>query len=317
MRTQTKKRRPPEGNGRQIQHPKKRTGQLQRSWWLYGLAAAGLLGLAVVLAFTAFRGGTGSDASQAPGGLPDTPDYHSLLVSASDPRKLVLGTHVGLYLSSDAGKHWRFDALSGTDAMNLARPGGSTVWLAGHQVFMKSSDGGGTWSDVRPSGLPGLDIHGFAVDPRSSKTLYAAIAGQGLYRSRDGGGTFALVSNAVGGGVMALAVLPDGRILAGDMQQGLLESSDGGSTWKQTLQAQLMGLAVNPADPKRLLATAAGIVLSTDGGRKWRPVLDLPEGAGPVAWSSSNPKLAYAVGFNRILYRSTDGGANWQPAEGS
>src|SRR6266540_83332 len=182
--------------------------------------------------------------------------------------------------------------------MNLAHPAGGTIWLAGHQVLKKSSDAGTTWTDVRPSGLPGLDIHGFAVDPRNPERLYAAIAGQGLYRSTDGGGSFSLVSRDVGGNVMALAVLPDKRILAGDMQRGLLESRDGGASWKQKLRVQLMGLAVNPRDPRRILATGAGVALSTNGGRSWRSVLDLPSGAGPVAWSASNPQLAYVVGFD-------------------
>ena len=302
--------------GRQRHHPKAPVAPSRRPWFHDGLAAVGLVGLAVAVALISFRGG-GTPKNELSAGLPDTPDYHSLLVNPGDSRKLVLGTHVGLYVSSDGGQHWRFDALSGDDAMNLARPNGSSVWLAGHDVFKKSSDGGRTWSDVRPSGLPGLDIHGFAVDPRNHKMLYAAVAGQGLYRSRDGGRSFSLVSAQVGGNVMALAVLPDSRLLAGDMQQGLLESRDGGASWKRTLRAQLMGLAVNPIDPKRVLATGAGIALSTDGGRSWRSVLNLPAGAGPVAWSESDPKLAYAVGLDRTFYRSVNGGTSWQPVEGS
>jgi photosystem II stability/assembly factor-like uncharacterized protein len=295
----------------QIQPPGRQARQLGARWLLAGAAGAVLVALAVVLALTVFKGG--SNAGKTASGLPDTPDYHALLVNPSDPRKLVLGTHVGLYVSSDGGRHWSFDALSGDDAMNLARPAGQTVWLAGHQVFKKSTDGGATWSDVRPAGLPSLDIHGFAVDPRDPSSLFAAVAGRGLYRSRDGGGSFSPVSEQVGGNVMALAVMPDGGILAADMQLGLLESSDGGQSWKQRLRAQLMGLAVNPSDPTRLLAAGAGIALSKDGGRSWQSVFDLPEGVGPVAWSRSSPELAYAVGFNRVLYRSTDGGKSWQP----
>ncbi len=314
MATKTK-RRPPKRP--RIQHPTERTTLQRRPWLLYGIAAAGLGAVVIALALAAFNGGGTSGGEQTSAGLPDTPDYHSLLVNPTDPRKLVLGTHSGLYVSSDGGRHWRFDALSGDDAMNLVRPGGETIWLAGHEVFKRSTDGGTTWSDVRPAGLPGLDIHGFTVDPRKPNVLYAAVAGQGLYRSRDGGRAFSLVSKDIGGSVMALAVLPDGRILAGDMQQGLLESSSGGATWRQTLRAQLMGLAVNPSDAKRLLAAGSGIALSTDGGRTWRSVLNLQDGVGPVAWSRSSPELAYAVGLNRTLYRSRDGGENWQPIEGS
>ena len=290
------------------QHPGTRP-IVRRLWWLYAGAAL-ILAAVAVLALTVFgNGGSGKGAA----GLPNTPDYHSLLVNPGDAQKLVLGAHTGLYVSDDGGRHWRFDALAGDDAMNLARPTGNTIWLAGHEVFKKSLDAGATWVDVRPSGLPGLDIHGFTVDPRAPTTLYAAIAGQGLYRSTDGGGSFSSVSSDVGADVMALAVLPDGRILAGDMQQGLLESRDGGTSWQQTLRAQVMGLAVNPDDPKRVLATGAGIALSSDGGKSWRTVIDLPNGAGPVAWSKSDPKLAYAVGLDRTFYRSNDGGTSWQP----
>ena len=304
-----------------MQHSKKVAAQPSRRWVLYALAATGVVGFAMAIAFVGFRGGgagtasSGADAA-AKAGLPDTPDYHSLLVNPSDPRSLVLGTHYGLYASADGGRRWRFDALSGDDAMNLARPAGGTIWLAGHFVFKKSSDAGRSWTDVAPTGLPSLDIHGFAADPRKPNTLYAAVAGQGLYRSSDGGRSFSLASKQVGGAVMAMAVLPDGRVLAGDMQRGLLESRDRGATWKQRLRAQLMGLAVNPTDPRRILATGAGIALSTDSGRSWRPMLDLPGGAGPVAWSRSNPKLAYVVGFDRHLYRSTDRGVSWRQVEG-
>ena len=216
MATKTKRRRP---KGRQMQVPKQRAAPPQRPWWLYAGGVAGAVALAVVLALTVFHGG-GSTGREESAGLPETPDYHSLLVNPSNSQKLMLGTHVGLYASSDGGRHWRFDALSGDDAMNLARPAGATLWLAGHQVFKKSMDGGASWSDVRPAGLPSLDIHGFAVDPRNAGILYAAVAGQGLYRSRDGGRSFSLASDQVGGNVMALAALPDGRILAGDMQAG-------------------------------------------------------------------------------------------------
>jgi photosystem II stability/assembly factor-like uncharacterized protein len=234
-------------------------------------------------------------------------------VAPSNPEHVLLGTHAGLYESSDGGRDWQRVALEGQDAMNLARSAGKTIWTAGHNVLAKSTDGGATWTDVRPEGLPSLDLHGFAVDPSESHTLYAAVAGQGLYRSRDAGQSFELISGDVGGAVMALAVTADGRILAGDMEQGLLISSDAGKSWKPVLRAGLMGLAINPADPNTVVATGPGILLSRDSGRTWDEVLALAEGAGPVAWSTSDPDVGYAVGFDRVLYRTSDRGQSWQP----
>ena len=283
--------------------------------WLWALAGAGVVGviaLVVGIAVTRSNSGSGtpsaSDATPA-AGLPDTPDYHSLMVSPTNAKSLLLGTHYGLFRSTDGGRTWASDTLAGQDAMNLVR--GQTLWVAGHMVLAKSTDGGKTWREVRPGGLPGLDVHGFAADPRNPQTLYAAIAGTGLYRSIDGGNSFSVVSTDVGPAVMALAVLRDGRILAGDMQKGLLVSRDGGKTWAQNLRAGLMGLALNPVDPKRILAAGPGVLLSTNGGASWKKVLDIPDGAGPLAWSKGDPRIAYVVGFDRMLYRSTDSGRTW------
>jgi photosystem II stability/assembly factor-like uncharacterized protein len=274
-----------------------------------GLAAAlAAAVVAVAVAVVTTHGGGGTKAST---GLPKTPDYHSLSVSPTDANTILLGTHYGLYRSTDGGRTWVAEALSGRDAMNLARPTGRTLWTAGHYVLAKSTDGGRSWTDVRPRGLPTLDVHGFAVDPHRAGTLYAAVAGRGLFRSTDNGISFTPVSRAVGGAVMALALTPSGGVLAGDMQRGLLLSRDGGKSWRLILRAQVMGLAINPADPNRILAAGPGILLTTDGGRHWREPLEISQGAGPVAWAPASPKVAYAVGFDRRFYRSSDGGETW------
>lgn len=311
MATRTK--RPPKR--RPVQAPKRRVEPKPIGrWWPWAAGAAALaLAIAIPALILASGGGGDQAASASAPGLPDTPDYHSLLVAAKNPDTLTLGTHNGLYQSSDGGRTWQSTTLAGQDAMNLGRAEGDVTWTAGHDVLAKSTDGGQTWQDVRPDGLPHLDIHGFAVDPRDETTLWAALAGEGLYRSKDGGTSFELVTREVGAGVMALAVTPSGRILAGDMQQGLFVSDDGGKTWKPTLQAGLMGLAVNPKEPERIVATGPGILLSTDGGRNWDQVLPLEQGAGPVAWSPSQPRVGYVVGFDKTLYTTDDGGATWRP----
>ncbi len=312
MATRTK--RPP--TKRPVQHPTRRAEHKRgRRWWLFAGVIAAVAAIATTAALVASRGDeeTVGDGAAAVAGLPNTPDYHSLLVAPDTASTVVLGTHDGLYESRDGGRTWQSTTLKGQDAMNLARADGQVVWTAGHDVLAKSSDGGETWEDVRPAGLPHLDIHGFAVDARDPSKLWAALAGTGLYRSTDGGRTFALVSREVGAGVMALAVTPDGRILAGDMQQGLFVSADEGKSWKVTLNAGLMGLAVNPKQPKLIVASGPGILRSTDGGRTWDQAMPLEEGAGPVAWAPTDPSTAYVVGFDKTLYKTNDGGQTWQP----
>jgi photosystem II stability/assembly factor-like uncharacterized protein len=272
---------------------------------VWGVLIAAAVGVAAGFITQASRGHRAS-------GLPRTSDYHSLLVAPNDATKLLLGTHQGLFASTDGGRTWQKAGLSGHDAMNLARPSPETLWVAGHNVLAKSTDNGATWADVGPAGLPSLDIHGFASDRKHPGRLYAAVAGEGLYRSRNNGRSFSLVSGDVGGAVFALAVLPDGRILAGDFKQGLVASRDGGRTWRLLLHEQLLGLAVNPRNPSRLLAAGRAIFLSVDGGKSWRRIFETGKTFGPLAWSASKPSLAYAIGFDRKLYRSTDGGQSWR-----
>lgn len=297
------------------QHPKrretKRPGVDKRAW----IVLSALL-VAGVLAGFALIGRGNSESGELVGGLPAASDYHSLFVDPEHGNALLLGTHEGLFRSTDGGSTWRLEELPGQDAMNLAGPGSSPLWAAGHDVLARSTDGGSTWLDVRPTGLPSLDVHGFAVDPVEPQRIFAAVAGAGLFGSDDEGASFRPVSSEVGANVMALAVAKGGRLLAGDMQQGLLSSADGGETWSKVHDAQVMGLAVSPKDADHVLAGGQGVLLSTDGATSWRRVLDVPEGVGPVAWSASDPTVAYAVGFDRTLYRTDDGGETWAPAAG-
>lgn len=312
-KTKSKTRRQASGP-RPVQAPTKRQegGRVPR--WTYALGSVALVALFAGGAFLLAKeqAQSGSDGPAASTGLPNTPDYHSLLVASTDTNHVLLGTHAGLYESRDGGRSWRKAGLAGQDAMNLASSEDETVWTAGHNVFAKSADGGASWTDVRPDGLPSLDLHGFAVDPNDPATLFAAVAGEGLYRSDDGGESFEEVSSEVGGAVMALAVTADGRILAGDMEQGLLASEDGGETWRVVAEAAVMGLAINPADPQTIVAGGPGVLLSTDSGRTWSQALQLEPGGGPVAWSASDPDVGYAVGFDRLLYRTDDRGRSWQ-----
>jgi photosystem II stability/assembly factor-like uncharacterized protein len=273
-----------------------RTGSSDRGLRLVALAAVAALVLALV--------------TPASARIPKAPDYHSLLVLSSNGHALLLGTHRGLFRSTDGGRTWRASGLKGEDAMNLVHSG-STILTGGHDVFAESTDGGRTWRHFRPRGLPSLDVHGLAADPRAPNVVYAQIAGTGLYRSTDGGFSFRLVSRDVNGKMMQVAVTPAGRLVVGDMSRGIWVSANG-RKWLRTARGMVMGIAADPHRANRIVATGRGIAISSGGGKGWRQALQSTIMFGPLAWAPHKPGLVYAVGYDRSLWRSGDGGATWK-----
>lgn len=293
------------------------------------LAAVGIA-IAIVLVFVTTRnaedGGAGdggqaaTSQQQAAPGLPDTPDYHSLIVSPNDPDKLFLGTHEGLFASSDGGRSWRQTGAIGGDAMSLARDAADDqlLYAAGHELFQRSEDGGVTWNDIplddAISESGSVDIHGFAADPAQPGTVYAAVANRGLYRSTDHGASFTKLSDtgAAGFGIALTNTKPQ-RIYLADAREGLLVSSNEGKTWS-LLQSGVISVAISPDDPKRVLAAGEAIYLATDG-ESFKLVQTGPkDGFGPIVFAPSDPLRAYAVAYDRVLYVSQDGGATWRMA---
>lgn len=281
----------------------------------------GVLGSLAFFVFIAFaavgalvlgkRAAEGPNEQVAPParGLPHTPDYHSLWVDPESARHLLLGTHVGLYESRDGGATWTTGPLEGDDAMNIVRTPDGALWVAGHNVLARSNDGGQTWTEVRPTGLPHLDLHGFAVDGRGR--LFAAAAGQGLYVSSDGGSSFAELSDEVGAGVYGL-VAEEETILAAEPSSGLQRSEDGGTTWRVVLPAPVVRVASGPGGV--VLATGERIWRSEDRGATWVEGFEPGPSFEPVAWSASEPNVVFAITpQTRTLFRSDDAGRSWKP----
>jgi photosystem II stability/assembly factor-like uncharacterized protein len=321
MAKTTPHKRQPDTTRRPPAAPARRKPSRSRGFgWLAWVA----LGAAVAAGafFVAREQATGGEPVDPPArGLPATPDYHALYVDPANPERLLLGTHVGIYESTNGGVSWRFAGLGGNDAMHFGRERDGTLWAAGHEVLERSDDGGATWETVRPDGLPSRDIHGFAVSRDVDGLVYAAVYDEGLYRSDDGGASFRLISETVGPNVNALALTKDGVLFAADGERGVFANANGdGVQWVRALAMPTLGLASNRADPPaaRVLAGGRSLQLFTHP-RDWTEVLSL-EGrwAGPVAFAASDPSLAYAVTFDPdergsgVLYRSRDGGATWR-----
>ena len=311
MATKTKK-------GKQREPLRRRTWGIRVTVW--AALTVALAGVFVYLIISAPGGGRD-------GGAPssrfdqihtfDTEDYHSLALSPVEDSVVLFGHHGGVQMSRDNGSGWEtlLDE-SGRDAMNLVFDPFSprTIYMAGHDVYYRSDDAGGTWASVR-SDLPGLDLHAFAASAAREGRLYAFAVGSGLYRSDDRGSGWKLVAADAPPGTNSIVELPDGTLLLGATDQGILRSEDGGKTWAPSRAGIDIGaIFAIKGDPKgeRLYAgTDHGVYVSTDGGRNWsKTALDdtwiLVVGVDP---QDSNHVLA--INRNGELYRSIDGGLNW------
>lgn len=238
---------------------------------------------------------------------------HALQVSPTDERTVVFGHHGGMLVSHDGGALWTPASGARGDAMGVALPPGSrTQFAAGHDIFLRSDDGGVTWSAVRPA-LPGTDIHGFAASATTPNTFYAYVVGSGLFKSTDAGTTWRKAGDA-SGGTMSLTVAKAGGadVIYANTMDGVQRSRDGGRTWEPV--PEVGGATLNAAGGTVYAAAGGAIQVSTDGGLTWTRRAFSRGGAVLVAPAPTNPTTVYVVTDRLEVWRSPDGGATWERA---
>jgi len=188
---------------------------------------------------------------------------------------------------------------------------------SGPGVVAMSTDSGATWHLLHPDGLPSLAVQALATGRANSAVLYVLLRTGALYRSADAGRSFQLVAPKIGGPAWAFAITQGNHFVAGDMASGNYLSASG-KLWQHTSfkdakgGAMVMEYAVQPTDSTRVLMTSYGVEMSSDGGKSWHVVLKSKVMFGPVAWAPTTPAVAYAVGWDRSVWRSTDGGKSWR-----
>lgn len=186
---------------------------------------------------------------------------------------------------------------------------------------VRGQDGGG---DSRPGPAAVVEfghVHGLAVD-HGSGALYAATH-VGLFRI-DGERTAVRVSEE-GPDLMGFTAVGPGHFLAsghpdehgdGPANLGLIESTDGGVTWRATSlsgAADFHGLRAAHGAVYGYNSTDGAFMVSTDR-RTWERRSTTPLGAFVV--SPTDPRTVVAVG-EAGLRRSTDGGRSWTPVTGT
>ena len=273
------------------------------------------------------------------------------------PEQLYCGTFgSGLWRSTDAGASWRpvGDGIPYAEVMSVAvspleRVGDRGVVWAGTEpsALFRSEDGGDTWQE-RPAlrDLPSAPTWSFpprpwtshvrwiAPDPNVAERLFVGIELGGVMRSLDAGLTW---EDRKPGSQHDAHTLATHRLAPGRVYEaaggGYAESHDGGATWRGDDAGlryhYLWGLAVDPADPETIVASAAygprqahdpgaaeAVIYRRTAGETWQRVENgLPEPRGNRVYvlgsHAAEPGVFYAAN-DRGLYRSPDAGLTWE-----
>ena len=276
----------------------------RRRWTIAGAGVA----VAVALVVAVSTGGGGKDGDTVGAGPLVGGDLHAL---AAFGRTVYVSGHGGAGLSTDGGRTWQqIDSLDEKDGMGWAVSGGD-VLVGGHPGLFRSKDGG-AFEPV--SGLPVTDIHGLGG---AGETLYAASPQGGLYMSTDAGRSWQR-RGPEGAAIMGTILVDPrdhDRLIAPDMNAGVVASVDGGRTWTSLGgPSGPMSVARNPVDDKELVAVGmGGAQRSTNAGRDWT-LLPTPAGVIAVTYDPTEPGRVFAAalsGDRAVIFTSDDDGATW------
>lgn len=239
--------------------------------------------------------------------------------------------------------------------------------ISGTHIFYAGAATGGLWKTYN-DGLtwePILDgqqeccVGSLAIAPSNTDIVFVgggeanirgiAIEGHGIYKSPDGGKTWAHVWKQDGqiGTIAIDPTNPDiafaavlGHPFGPNPERGIYRTKDGGKTWVAVLQkmdnASGADVAIDPSHPSTVFATLwhprrtpwsmdtagpnSGLYVSHDGGDSWQRITGhgLPAGEwgkSGVGVARTDSRRVYAVIEAQEelggIYRSDDGGENW------
>lgn len=179
----------------------------------------------------------------------------------------------------------------------------------------RSSDGGVTWTTLKNFAS---QVNGLAVDPTDGNRLYVTAIDHGLFRSDDGGQSFALVAPA-GSGLWGVGT--NGAAAYYAMGNQIYRSDDHGQSWSVlgTAPQTLTRILVDPQNSDLVYSfSSATVIRSTDGGITWPDVQvnSAPDSTTRVYDIAQLSATQLVVACNDGLWISSDRGVTWSQTSG-
>lgn len=259
---------------------------------------------------------------------------HSFAIDPLQPGVIILGSHYGVFASSNNGASWPqnrglLDTLmitylspSITDTKTIGMVGisPSGINFNGSNGLYVSHNEGASWTHMAdPAGVsPDTSRYLIYSVPTASNTWMAIYVGLGLYVTTDDGHIWSLlkapVSHQESQRVVWVSQSNPQLILLGSTV-GLYRSIDGGKTWQTDSQIN-SGVSVIrsvPTHPDTVyISSDAGIYRSDDGGKTFELVSTNVTNAAfsQLAVGYQNANILYGL-VGQQIWSSTDGGKVW------
>jgi hypothetical protein len=239
---------------------------------------------------------------------------------------IILNNSIGVRAEAQTWKKiYANPAPYGTCAAFNPLSHGRTIFCAGSATLTiaRSDDGGASWKLYQIPKKPDTNILIHQLLCLEADTNIVFALGDGVFRSTNGGKTWANVLNIPSddGETLIYHVASNTLYYSGSDTLAIWISSDHGAHWSEAPgkrgQSMVCTIAASPdAEPTILAGNGGGVLRSVDAGRSWQTVMaDDSNETSKIIYAKSAPHTVLATSWyskNRTLLLSTDDGITWK-----
>ncbi len=238
---------------------------------------------------------------------------------------MLAGTSSGLFRSTNSGANWTQAAntnLVGSIAQGMqivfhngVLYAGTPGLFGGTGYFMKSTNNGDSWSQLTNT-LPTDQQRALQAFASVGNTFYAGLGVFGVYRTRDGGGTWEPRNGGFPVQPVTNSMIKVGSKILIGTTYGIYQSSDNGFNWYQSQEGieyvgYITALAAN-GDTVYAGSSAARAYRSVDGGRTFTSTANqLASGGAVKAFAFTGNAVLAIMTTSNAVYRTTNNGVSW------